>query len=81
MTNDEWMQSLRKRSHDMANVVQLHEARLVRVEERQLELSRKALKIDKLLGQVAELRHQAMVLKWVVGFVSTIAAGCLFKLL
>jgi len=81
MTNEQWMQSLRKRAHDASNTLQIHEARIVRIEERQIELTRKAAQIDRLSASVAELRHQATILKWAVGCMSAVAVGCLVKIM
>jgi len=81
MTDAEWLGSLRKRTHELANVLQAHESRLIRSEERQTELIRKMAKLEELSAAVAELKHQAAMLRRAVGFVAAVAIGCLIKLL
>jgi len=81
MTNEQWLESLRKRTHETANYLQGHESRLIRIEERQSELNKKIAQLDSIKISLAELRHQSTVLKWVLGFVSALTVGCLVKLI
>lgn len=80
MTVDQWLESLRKRAHDHANVLQKHEGQLVRIEERQAEIVRLCRQIEQLKAAIAELRHQSLVLKWALACVTAVGVGVLVKM-
>ena len=46
VTDDEWLKSVRKRTHDLADVVQGHEGRLVRMDERQTQIVERVRKLE-----------------------------------
>lgn len=73
------MQSLRKRTHDIANHVQSQEGLLVLLEERTKVLFKRLGKLEDLNRDVEKLKHQAAVLKWVLGVITAVVVGVLIK--
>jgi len=80
VTSDDWLQALRKRSHDLANFVQAQEARLVRFDERQTQLGERVRRLEAQVSTVEELRQQGRILKWAVGVMTALAVGLAVKL-
>ena len=80
MTSDDWVHALRKRSHDLSNFVQMQEARLVRFDERQTQIGERVRQLEEIAKTVNDLRHQARVLKWLLGVATAAAVGILVKL-
>jgi len=80
VTDDEWLKSVRKRTHDLANVVQGHEGRLVRMDERQTQIVERVRKLEAVAVTVGELRQQARVLRWLLGAATAAAVGLLVRL-
>jgi len=80
MTSDDWVQALRKRSHDLSNFVQMQEARLIRFDERQTQIGERVRHLEEIAKTVNDLRHQARVLKWLLGVATAAAVGILVKL-
>ena len=65
--SQEWIESLRSRTHDLANTIQSHESRLLILEEReraaQGRLDRVGSRIDKIDSQVRQAEHDLVSLK------------------
>ena len=80
MTDDEWIRSVRKRTHDLADIVQGHEGRLVRMDERQTQIVERIRKLETVALSVGELKQQARVLRWLLGAATAAAIGALVKL-
>jgi len=78
---DEWIDSLRKRYHAMANLVTEHDGKLIRLEEKGETINKRLEDLEELEEIVRSLQHQSFVLKWVVGLISTLAVGILIKLI
>ena len=80
MGTEEWVESLRKRFHDLANTVQMHEGSIIRFEEKCEYFKQKIDELDETKKVVRTLQQQAMILKWLVGLVSMAAVGLFIKL-
>jgi len=63
----EWMESLRKRTHDLSSAIQAHEGRLMLLEERgraaQERCDRIGARIDKIDDQIRRAEHDLVSLK------------------
>ena len=87
MTDSEFLRSVRKRTHDLANACQRYEvqfakadARLTQLESKMKEVSELRETAQRMNDAVTRLHHDSRVLRWVLGVVTMIAVGILVKL-
>jgi len=73
------MQSLRKRTHELSNHAQSQEGLLILLEERTKVLFKKVGRLEESLKDVEKLKHQAAVLKWILGVITAVVIGVLIK--
>ena len=75
MTQNEWMQSVRKRTHDLANKLQGLIEEMIVLREQCAEIKRRADLIEPLEEAVRRLEHQAQVLRWLLGVATAVLVG------
>ena len=80
MSTEEWVESLRKRFHDLANTTQTHEARLIRFEAKCEYFKKEIEELNESTKIVRTLQQQAMILKWLLGIITTVGIGICIKL-
>ena len=79
MTGDEWLKSVRRRTHDLGNLLHAQQGEIMILRE-QLRAVRSRLEILERQAEVVRgLQHQATVLRWILGLGTTVAAAALVR--
>ncbi len=81
MTDNEWMRSVRKRTHDLSNKMMLLSEEHAVTREHLVDIRRRIVQIEALEDSVRRLEHQSQVLKWLLGLFSTVACAIVLRLL
>ena len=88
MTEEEWRDSLRKRTHDLVNrfmetdyKVTVLEQNLEEVKRGLIDLKTKSDQIEVLNMKVQTLNNQSQILKWILGVVTVVLCGTVLHFL
>lgn len=81
MADDEWMQSVRRRTHDLANRMVGFMEELIMLREQQSGLGRRVEELEKLTALVRRLEHESKVLRWLLGVVTAVVVAVLLRVL
>ena len=75
-----WLDSIRRRTHDLANRSMVHAEEIVRLREQVASLKRRVEGMERTCELVGSLQHQATVLRWLLGAATAAGVAALARL-
>ena len=81
MIDNEWLQSLRHRTHDLANKLTGALYSITVLEQNCSDIKRRVKEVEALKQTVQKLESQSQVLKWLLGVITVVLCGAVLKLL
>jgi len=81
MTDNEWLDSLRNRTHKLSNWIMGNMSDITVLKEQHLDLKRRIEDLERLEVVIHQFKAQSQVLRWVLGIATAVICGLLIKLL
>jgi len=81
VTEEQWIEAVRRRTHDIANRVTVNSESISIIKERLKHDHRRIEDLEELEGTVAKLEGHANVAKWIIGMLSGAIVAIAVKML
>ena len=81
MTENEWIKSIRKRTHDLANRMHTFTVDVITVRQQVTGLSRRVDDLEHLTKLVHRLEHESRILRWLLSVATAVATAALLRAL
>ena len=81
MSNEEWLNSLRDRTHKLSNYLMVCMSDVEVLKQQNLDLKRRIEDLERLEVLMCEFKAQSHILKWILGVVTVVICGILVKVL
>ena len=80
MTEDQWMEAVRRRTHDIANRVTINSELVTVLRERQAHIANRLEQLETLRATVSRLESQASILRWILATLTALTVGIAIRL-